>query len=165
MNKNTYLTLEKENFKFSSAHFLIFNEHSAEMLHGHNYRVKVKIYPQSGTDFFQLGYFIDFAVIKKIVKELCDQWDEHILLPERHPDMKYQKSSDEKNYEIHFRDRFYSLPIRETIWLPVTNTSVENFSVLLAEKLAEKLKVLEVKKLKVTVEESAGQSSTTLISI
>jgi hypothetical protein len=37
------IELEKESFKFSAAHFLIFPDGSAERLHGHNYRVFVEI--------------------------------------------------------------------------------------------------------------------------
>ena len=35
--------LEKEYFKFSAAHFLIFPDGTAERLHGPNYRVMVEI--------------------------------------------------------------------------------------------------------------------------
>nr|HPI41863.1 6-carboxytetrahydropterin synthase [Pseudobdellovibrionaceae bacterium] len=37
------LKLSKDEFKFSSAHFLIFNDHQAERLHGHNYQVEFEV--------------------------------------------------------------------------------------------------------------------------
>ena len=37
------IRVEKENLKFSSAHFLIFEDGTAERLHGHNYRVAVEL--------------------------------------------------------------------------------------------------------------------------
>lgn len=156
----TYLKLEKENFKFSSAHFLIFDQSTAEMLHGHNYRVRIKLYSEQASDSAN-GYLIDFSVVKKIVKDMCDQWDEHVLLPEKHPDMKYTKNTT--NYDIHFRDRFYSFPIKETIWLPVTNTSVEQLSHLFANNLSKQLSVYKLTALKVNIEETNGQSATTRI--
>ncbi|MEK6627723.1 MAG: 6-carboxytetrahydropterin synthase [Bdellovibrionota bacterium] len=164
MHSNT-LHLAKQNFKFSSAHFLIFNENSAELLHGHNYRVKVDIsYPnESGAG--DKGYFIDFNVLKKIIKDYCDLWDEHILLPEKHPDMKYQISKSGKNYDIHFRDRFYSFPVIETIWLPITNTSVENLSMLMAKNIFKKVKDLGVTKICVNVEETEGQSASSSVGL
>ena len=94
---HTTLHLAKQNFKFSSAHFLIFDEKSAEMLHGHNYQVKVDLLGPSPDQYADKGYFVDFAIIKKIIKDYCDQWDEHILLPQKHPDMKYKTSADGKN--------------------------------------------------------------------
>lgn len=159
----SYLNLAKQNFKFSSAHFLIFDENHAEMLHGHNYQVEVVIHPKSDFDFDRQGYFIDFSDVKVKVKKLCDIWDEHILLPEKHPDMKYQVSSNGKNYDIHFRDRFYSFPQNETIWLPITNTSVEQLSRLFAERLMGDFISAPVGKIAVTIEETRGQSATTEI--
>ena len=158
----TTLHLAKQNFKFSSAHFLIFDEHKAEMLHGHNYQVKVDLQGPPGADPAGAGYFIDFNVLKKLIKSRLDQWDEHILLPSLHQDMKYKISLDGKNYEIHFRDRFYSLPINEVVWLEVNNTSVEQLSQILAKDFINLFKKMNVKKIRVTVEETRGQSASTL---
>lgn len=162
MNRTT-LHLAKQNFKFSSAHFLIFDEKSAEMLHGHNYQVKVDVICHEGKGTEGQGYFVDFNVLKKIIKELCDAWDEHVLMPEKHPDMKYRISDDGRNYDIHFRDRFYSFPIVETIWLPVQNTSVENLSMLFAKNLYRRVKEFGAEKVRVSVEETRGQSASALV--
>ena len=159
----TTLHLAKENFKFSSAHFLIFDEKSAEMLHGHNYQVRVDIACPEPLEQNQLGYFIDFNVLKKTIKARLDQWDEHVLLPAKHPDMKYKVSLDGKNYDIHFRDRFYSLPISEVIWLEITNTSVEQLSGILAKEFFNVFQKLHVSKICVEVEETRGQSASTTI--
>lgn len=162
MTKTT-LHLAKQNFKFSSAHFLIFDEKSAEMLHGHNYQVKVDIFCAEEQAVGGKGYLVDFNVLKKIIKEQCDQWDEHVLMPEKHPDMKYRISDDGKNYEIHFRDRFYSFPMRETIWLPVQNTSVENLSLLFAQTVYRRIREFGVQRVRVSVEETRGQSASALV--
>lgn len=161
MSKTT-LHLAKQNFKFSSAHFLIFDEKSAEMLHGHNYQVEVDLVCPTNEADIQRGYAIDFHILKKIVKELCDRWDEHVLMPEKHPDMKYKKSADGRNYEINFRDRFYSFPVNETIWLPITNTSVENLSSLMATELFKQISSMGVLEVCVTVEETRGQSASSV---
>ena len=50
------IVLEKEYFKFSCAHFLIFPDGTKERLHGHNYRVRVEI---TG-DLSDRGLVIDF---------------------------------------------------------------------------------------------------------
>ncbi|OFZ29269.1 MAG: 6-pyruvoyl tetrahydropterin synthase [Bdellovibrionales bacterium RIFCSPHIGHO2_01_FULL_40_29] len=161
----TTLHLAKENFKFSSAHFLIFDEKNAEMLHGHNYQVRIDISGSENSALSQLGYLVDFKVLKKIIKARLDQWDEHVLLPAQHPDMKYKVSSDGKNYEIHFRDRFYSLPLNEVIWLEVSNTSVEQLSLLLAKEFFQALKKYHIKKICVEVEETRGQSASATIEL
>ncbi len=163
MHYSTTLHLAKQNFKFSSAHFLIFDAVSAERLHGHNYQVKVDIGVQKQASELSKGYFVDFNVLKKIIKELCDNWDEKILLPEKHPDMKYQISASGINYDINFRDRFYSFPMNETIWLPITNTSVENLSLLLAKNIYKKINEYGIEKVRVSVEETRGQSASSVV--
>jgi 6-pyruvoyltetrahydropterin/6-carboxytetrahydropterin synthase len=155
----TTLHLAKQNFKFSSGHFLIFNDQNAEKLHGHNYRVQVDI--QAADEAVNDGYFVDFSALKAIIKAQLDLWDEHVLLPAKQKDMKI--SSREKNYEVHFRDRFYSFPQNEVVLLPVTNTSVENLSKLLAEALFKAFQKFNVKKMRVRVEETPGQSASYLI--
>lgn len=159
----TTLHLAKQNFKFSSAHFLIFNETEAEMLHGHNYQVQVDIVCPDDKKHQQQGYFIDFNVFKKAIKARLDLWDEHVLLPAKHPDMKYKVSLDGKNYEIQFRDRFYSLPISEVIWLEVNNTSVEQLSNLLAKDFLKVFSHYHVQKIRVKVEETRGQSASSIV--
>lgn len=165
--KTTSLRLAKQNFKFSSAHFLIFDQKSAEMLHGHNYQVVVSMLaPDVGNasdDDGKMGYMVDFNVLKKFIKARLDVWDEHVLLPKNHPDMKHSLSGNKKNWEITFRDRFYSLPKEEVIWLNCSNTSVEQLSSILAEEFFQEFKKYGIKKLTVAVEETRGQSAATTI--
>lgn len=157
----TTLHLAKQNFKFSAAHFLIFDQNSAERLHGHNYQVRVEIEAPSEAALHQDGYFLDFNVFKKYIKARLDQWDEFVLLPELHADMKLKKTA--KSLEVNFRDRFYVFPIEEVVLLPVTNTSVEQLSQLLAKDFSAEFKKYRVKSIRVFVEETKGQSASTLL--
>lgn len=154
----TSLLLSKQNFKFSSAHFLIFDESSAEMLHGHNYRVRIKMNFHKGVENVT-GYLGDFHVFKKAIKEKLDQWDEHILLPAKHPDIKV--AIKDKSLELRFRDRFYVFPKNEVILLPIYNTSVELLSGLLAKEFFEKFEPMGLEKIHVFVEETLGQGAVT----
>lgn len=153
------LHLAKQNFKFSAAHFLIFDEKHAERLHGHNYQVRVDIETPSEEELHNKGYFIDFNVFKKYIKTRLDQWDEIVLFPEKHKDMNFKKTA--KSLEVIFRDRFYVFPINEVLLLPVANTSVEQLSRLLAEDFYNEFKKYGVNKIKVYVEETQGQGAST----
>jgi len=162
---NTTLHLFKQNFKFSSAHFLIFDEKNAEKLHGHNYQVMVHI--DVPTDFEQLekmkksGYFVDFNVFKKLIKSQCDEWDEHVLLPAKHPDMKI--TTKKPSLEVRFRERFYVFPLDEVVLLPITNTSVEQLSRIFAQNLLNELQKYGVSRIRVRVEETRGQGASTVV--
>jgi 6-pyruvoyltetrahydropterin/6-carboxytetrahydropterin synthase len=157
----TTLHLAKQNFKFSAAHFLIFDETHAEKLHGHNYQVKVDINAPADESQHSDGYFMDFNVFKKFIKARLDVWDEIVLLPQNHPDMKFKKT--DKSLEVTFRDRFYVFPLNEVILLPVTNTSVENLSKILAEEFYAEFKKYGVQKVVVSVEETQGQGASTVV--
>lgn len=161
--ETTVLNLHKQNFKFSSAHFLIFNKQSAERLHGHNYQVKVNITVPQDESLSSEGYFVDFNVFKKIIKSKLDEWDEMVLLPARHEDMKFTENGP--SLEVRFRDRFYVFPKNEVQRLPVNNTSVEQLSQLLANDFLQQFKVHGVQKVQVSVEETRGQGASTTASL
>ncbi len=155
----TTLHLAKQNFKFSAAHFLIFNKTSAEKLHGHNYQVRVDIQASQKSQDHQDGYFVDFNIFKKIIKQTVDAWDEHVLLPQLQEEMSFTEKGG--SLEVRFRDRFYVFPKEEVILLPLTNTSVEQLSSLLAKKFLQEFKVYGVEFVTVYVEETQGQSAST----
>lgn len=155
----TTLHLSKQNFKFSAAHFLIFDQHKAERLHGHNYRVRLDVAFDGQIN--ELGYHVDFNVLKQLTVKALQAWDEMVLLPKLHPDMKIQEKGP--SLEVRFRDRFYVFPKNEVVLLPVTNTSSENFSALLADQLMADFKKHGVSELRVYVEETPGQGASTKV--
>ncbi|MEN0058346.1 MAG: 6-carboxytetrahydropterin synthase [Bdellovibrio sp.] len=157
----TTLHLAKQNFKFSAAHFLIFDEKNAERLHGHNYQVRVDIRTPDQASSYKEGYFIDFNVFKRFIKQRLDIWDERVLLPGKHPDMKIQKTA--QGCEVNFRDRYYVFPQKEVEVLPVTNTSVEQLSALLAEDFYQEFRQYGVVQLRVYVAETPGQGASTVV--
>jgi 6-pyruvoyltetrahydropterin/6-carboxytetrahydropterin synthase len=161
MKSQITLHLSKQKFKFSSGHFLIFDKTRAEKLHGHNYSVKVKLKSKGEQDLGSSGYWVDFFEVKKVIQEAVDHWDEHVLLPALHPDMKISQKG--QNLEVHFRERFYSFPKNEVHLLPVVNTSVEELSRLLAEDFFKKMKKWNISQVWVLVEETPGQGASYLV--
>lgn len=150
------IDLYKEDFKFSAAHFLIFPDGSAERLHGHNYRVSVEVEGLLSPH----GLVIDFKRVKPLVRAICDELDEHLLVPGQHPVLTVEQRSDGV-VEIHYRERYYAAPHEEVLVLPLNNTSAENLAAyvgrLLHERLRERFGDHVVRRLRVAVEETAGQ--------
>ena len=70
--------VSKDTFKFNAAHFVAFDGYR-ERLHGHNYRVGIRLLGKStiGRD----GYVIDFGCIKDVCKRVCKRMNEHFLVP------------------------------------------------------------------------------------
>jgi len=150
------IELEKEAFKFSAAHFLIFPDGSAERLHGHNYRVYVEI----DARLSRHGLVIDFKQVKPLIRELCDELDEHWIVPGEHPELRVAELEGEQ-YEVRYRERLYRAPRADVIVLPINNTSAENFSSWIGRELRRRLELrfpdVAVERLRVAVEETSGQ--------
>ena len=150
------ILIDKEYFKFSAAHFLIFPDGSAERLHGHNYRVYVEIEARLTT----AGLIVDFQQVKPVVRELVEELDEYWLLPGEHPDVEIGER-DDGVVEVRHRGSYYAAPVGDVRILPINNTSVENYSAYLGrelrERLAERFDDLEIRSLSVSVQETPGQ--------
>ena len=150
------IELEKEYFKFSAAHFLIFPDGSAERLHGHNYRVFVEI----DADLTRFGLVIDFRMIKPVVREICDRLDEHWLVPGEHPVLRWGERAD-GIIEVRYLDRYYAAPSSDVLVLPINNTSSENLATWFGRELMRRLGLrfpdVVVTSLRLAVEETNGQ--------
>jgi len=156
-----YLSLHlfKQNLKFSSAHFLIFDTNHAEMLHGHNYQVQIDLFTSEFFERTKDGYLVDFGIIKKAVKNLVDQWDEHVLLPGLNPEVQIS-DFNETTYQVLFRDRYYAFPKKEVIILPISNTSVELLAECLSRYLEPFMKQFPIESYHTRVDETPGQGAT-----
>jgi 6-pyruvoyltetrahydropterin/6-carboxytetrahydropterin synthase len=155
------LHLFKQTLKFSSAHFLIFDEKRAEMLHGHNYQVELDVLAKIPLESEEkgLGYLVDFGALKKELKRLVDLWDEHVLLPALNNEMKIS-DFNETTYKVEFRDRIYAFPKKEVVLLPIVNTSTELLSCQLSDKLYPFLSQYPIESYHIRVEETPGQGAT-----
>ncbi len=61
---------------FSAAHFLSGYRGRCENLHGHNYRVRAYA---RGEELDESGMLLDFGVLKKALREVCEGLDHRLL--------------------------------------------------------------------------------------
>jgi 6-pyruvoyltetrahydropterin/6-carboxytetrahydropterin synthase len=78
--------------EFCAAHILTGHKGKCANLHGHNYRVNVCI---DGHELNELGLLIDFADLKKIVKEVINQLDHKYINEIDYPAFSAGKTSAE----------------------------------------------------------------------
>lgn len=156
MKKTWTIRIDKDYLKFSAAHFLIFPDGEAERLHGHNYKVFVEV----RTELDPHGLVINFKEIKPLVKEICDELDEFVLIPGRHPELTCVARDDGLS-EIRYRERRYLIPTSEIRRLPISNSSAENLAGYVADtlltRLAERLPDVKPIAVQIGVEETPGQ--------
>ncbi len=150
------IKVHKDYLKFSAAHFLIFADGTAERLHGHNYKVYAEVESELDTH----GLVLNFQEVKPLIREICDELDEHLLLPGEHPVLTAERR-DDGQMEIHYQDRRYLIPADEVIVLPINNTSAENLAGHLGQQLLariqKKFPSVALKRISVGVEETPGQ--------
>ncbi len=152
------INLAKENFKFSGTHFTIFAANEAERMHGHNYQVALHIEIGNELDP-KLGFAFDFNTVKPLIKGLCDQLDEYILIPEKSPYLKIEKNTE--NTVVTFAKKTYSLPNSDIRLLPIVNITVEELARYICQKLIQKWTDRPSGvRIRLTVEETKGQSVT-----
>ena len=155
-NERWAIHLHKENFKFSCAHFLIFPDGSKERLHGHNYSIDAEI---EGL-LTDKGIVIDFIQVKPVIRELCDELDEHWVVPGQHPELVV-KPRDDGHTEVHYRGCHYLAPSEEIIVLPINNSSAENLATWFGRELVRRVQArfgrTQIQKLRLAVSETSGQ--------
>jgi 6-pyruvoyltetrahydropterin/6-carboxytetrahydropterin synthase len=146
------MVLAKEDFKFSAAHFTLFGDGRAELLHGHNYRVRVEL---AGESLDGEGLLVDIESFKRLLRSLCSRLDSRTLIPGESGRLHWEREGE--GIAVRFGERAYRFPAADTLVLPLANTSIELLARMLWHDLAPPLAGSRVESLAVSVEETAGQ--------
>jgi 6-pyruvoyltetrahydropterin/6-carboxytetrahydropterin synthase len=148
------LRLAKEDFAFAAAHFTLFGDRPAERLHGHNYRVRVEL---SGAELDEHGFLLPVAEVKARIRAVCAALDERVLIPEKSPALELRREGDAITMAL--EGRAYRFPSAEVALLPVPNVTIEALARHVFGELAPALAGTRIARLRVEVEETAGQSA------
>ncbi len=153
-----FVHIRKEALKFSSAHMTVFPDGTKEALHGHNYSTEAEV--ELGA--VSLSEMLSFATIKSALREVCENWDEKVLLADLCP---FFKKLNAPNGSLSFAlcGKNYLLPIDEVELLPIENITCENLAALMLRLLLAKLRHTDgfrpALSLAITVNESPGQGA------
>ena len=160
MADNQFLvSLEKDNLVFSAAHFITFNGNICEQLHGHNYRVKCKVFGPLDEN----GYVIDFIALRDNLMAVIATLDHRMLLPTAHPTIKVVVDQpNEGEVLVTFEEKRWIFPVEDCVLLPIANTTAELLAQHIGRQLIEQLKKSEnvsetIHSLEVSVDENRGQ--------
>ena len=150
--------VEVSGIDFAAAHF-ISERGKCENLHGHNYQVTVKVQGQLDAQ----GVVIDFRILKKLLRQLCQKWDHRVLLPTHSKLIKVESQSDQ--ILVNTPGGKYSFPASDVVLLDVSETTAEEMANILCQRLSEALKSQfpNVTSLSVTLAESS--TSRALVSL
>ena len=152
------VTVAKESLRFSAAHFLTLPGHVCERLHGHNYRVAVTV---DGAVDPATGFVVDFAVLKRVVREVIDPLDHRLLVPAESPALQVREVEGQTLVD-YGRPGWLVAPTDHVCRVPVAQTTAEVMAGWMAGKVWELLRRQGnpgITRLVLELEESAGQSA------
>ncbi len=148
------IKIAKQALNFSIGHFTIFNRTERENLHGHNFQVSCDL--TGPVD--NAGLMFDYGIIKRVIRQLCEELDEKVILPSQSP---YLDIVMEAPYTVAVfnGERLPFLP-RDVLVLPIANTTIEEFSNYFLDRMLNHpdFEGREIKKLVVKVSSSPGQT-------
>jgi len=147
--------VSKDYLKFSAAHFIAYPGFR-ERLHGHNYRVSITVHGHLGTQ----GYVVDFGIVKKIARRVCERLDERVLIPAASDCLEI--GEDGVSLVLRYEQDEFRFPLGDVVRLPIVHSSVEELARYLSGEILRELGgegLAALTAVEVGVEETQGQSA------
>jgi 6-pyruvoyl-tetrahydropterin synthase len=149
-------------FKINSSHFIIY-EGFREPLHGHNYKVSIKIKAKKLDDCYMV---VDFDKVKVIMEKNCSELKHKVLLPKINKWLNINQQDGQLLLKCSDGAEF-SFPVVDTKILEVEQISAEclakyitqEFIKRFEEKHPDTSKKIEIIKIVCKVEEDIGKGA------
>jgi 6-pyruvoyltetrahydropterin/6-carboxytetrahydropterin synthase len=155
MTPTRSVRVERNRLRFAAAHMATFGG-DCEPLHGHNYDLFVEV----EGDLTEESWVIDFGLIKRLARELCERLDHRFLL-QRDSRLLLSEEADGL-WRVRFGDnRRYEFPSQDVLALPIDNTTAERLAEWFHSEIASALEIngaRNILRLSIGVEEMPGQS-------
>ncbi len=136
---------------FSAAHFLV-DVDKCERVHGHNYIVSARVRGVPDAS----GMVIDFTVVKRVLREIADSMDHHVLVP---GDGVLTVDVVDDEVRMEHDGRRYVLPARDVVVLDVPAITAENLAVSILRRVMSEITADNIESIAIGVEEGPGQTA------
>jgi len=127
------VVVAKDYLKFAAAHFIAYPGFR-EPLHGHNYQVSVRVEADLGAD----GYVLDFGLVKRVARALCEELDERVIVPAESDCLTVAVDDARVEVTTAEGDRF-QFPRSDCVVLPIVHSSAEELAAYLLARLRDRL--------------------------
>lgn len=149
------VVVAKDYLKFAAAHFIC-QPGFRESLHGHTYQVSVRVEGDLGRD----GYVLDFGVVKRVARALCEELDQRMLVPLDSDALDVEVGDTRVTLTTRDGHRF-EFPRADCVLLPIVHSSAEELAAHLLGRirglLADEAGGRGIVALEVGVAEAPGQ--------
>ena len=155
MASSRSVRVERNRLRFAAAHMATFAG-DCEPLHGHNYDVLVEVEGELTDE----SWVIDFGLIKRLARELCERLDHRFLL--QRESSLLQSEERDGSWLVRFGEvRRYQFPTQDVLALPIDNSTAERLAEWFHGELTGALKnlsVTNIRRMSVGIEEMPGQT-------
>src|SRR5262245_23812854 len=141
--------IEKDYTVFCAGHFITYDGHECEPLHGHNYRAAAAL--EGPLD--ENAYVFDFTRLKRALRAVVDRLDHRMLLPMQSALIRVTQAGAES--QAAYSEKRYSCRRRDVVLLPVSNTTSQMLAWWIAQQLKQRLDLSGATALEVEVDESS----------
>lgn len=151
---STHVRVEGIRLRFYAAHMATYGG-DLEPLHGHNYVVMAECHGPLTAD----SWVIDFGLVKRVLKDLCDELDHKFLLQRPSALLAVEERVDE--YELRALGRRYVFPRSDVAALPIANSTAEEIARYFHGRFCAALAaegVANLTSVAIGVEEAPGQA-------
>jgi 6-pyruvoyltetrahydropterin/6-carboxytetrahydropterin synthase len=166
-SSTTSLHIHKDRLKFAAAHMTVFVDGTKEKLHGHNYQLFLTLNLKTPALAQSLPQLVPFSLFKTSAQQICDEWDEHLLLAEVCPFLKITEKN-QTSVDFQLCGVRYVIPSHEIIWIPTDNITTETLAQYFSQRFLELIKTQAkahaldfqtIKSIEIRIEETPGQGS------
>lgn len=157
MTERYTIRVAKDYLVFCSGHFISYEGHQCERLHGHNYRASVEIVGPLDDNF----YIFDFIALKNATRKITDELDHYMLLPTKNRVIHVEEKAIE--VLVRYKDRQWIFPRGDCVLLPIENTTAELLARYIGQRLLTDLRdnhQFTPEIMRVDVEEGPNQTAT-----
>lgn len=154
MTEQRNVTVEGVRLRFAAAHMATLGD-ELEPLHGHNYSVRCRVDGELTAD----AWVIDFSLLKRYVREACDQLDHQFLL--QRDSSLIESTEEDGGWTLVFGDRRYHFPASDVVVLSIANTTAELLAEWIAGEVVDALAAgdhANITRIAIDIEEMPGQS-------
>ena len=153
MSSYIYIDGWKTNIRFSSAHVIPEYEKCGQ-LHGHTYAVHAKVVGKPD----KKGIIMDFSLLKDILRDVADELDHKLLIPEKSNLASIEKEKD--TIKLTALGKQYIVPLNDCKLLPLNSTSAENLASYILDQVLEKITLSkQIESIEIGVDEGFGQGA------
>lgn len=124
--------VEKDYLKFNAAHFIAYKGFR-EALHGHNYRISIEVEGELTAQ----GYVLDFGVVKRVARRVCERLDEKTLIPAQSDCLTIR--TEGKQVVVVYEEDEFRFPLADVLLLPIVHSSAEELARYLAAEIKSEL--------------------------